>query len=131
MQRYKLKDKTVNIEHLHPVMYRALGDIADEVRDYLGYTPVITSGCDGTHSGLFHHIGCATDWRIWRTGKDSRKISEEQRRELGALIQKTLDKIYGRGVFRVYLEHSTHIHVDLKGTNRKPLRWEHDVWVQQ
>jgi len=127
---FKTKDSTVNLKHLHPFMTAALPVIGAVVTEFLGYTAVITSGCDGTHSGIFHHLGCATDWRIWDEENSGRFIDQERKLKLAEKIQTALDNEFGEGIFRIWTKHDSHLHIDLNGTSRRALLWETQVWRQ-
>ena len=62
----KLKNKNVNIDHLHPMLILALRTIEDTIKSIEGenYEMTITSGNDGAHkTGSLHYKNRAIDIR--------------------------------------------------------------------
>lgn len=109
----KLKDDSVRLSGLHPVLAASLCAIDAVYLEQTGDELTITSGNDGQHkAGSRHYLGCAIDGRTWADGWGA-QMSDSAKRALADAIAVCLDNRFGVGVFSVLVE-ETHLHIALK-----------------
>ena len=98
----KVKDSTVNIENLDPILKAALTEM-EYIYAKFHTELVITSGKDGTHgNGSLHYEGKAVDLRTWNV--------------LDALVKQL--KAHLGPDYDVVLE-DTHLHVEYDPTHSR------------
>ena len=106
----KLKDDTINVTGLLPVVSAQFPIVEDVFYALFGYEPTITSGMDGKHSATYsrHYCGLAFDLRTWTTANSGVQISPDERAELTLRLRQALPQ-----AFYIRSE-SNHIHISFK-----------------